>query len=114
MRCILWRVSATLAMGLLLTLPLAARAESATNEDVSWGLRLFEHYDFRPNITYYTADAYEAKLDVYMPRHRGQPRPTLMFFHGGGWMGGYTKDGNPFAFLPFLQLGWNVVNIEYR
>jgi acetyl esterase/lipase len=36
-----------------------------------------------------------------------------MYFHAGGWTNG-TKEGNAFAQLPYLQMGWTVVNVEYR
>jgi acetyl esterase/lipase len=36
-----------------------------------------------------------------------------MYMHGGGWTGG-TKESSLFAFLPFLEMGWAVVNVEYR
>jgi acetyl esterase/lipase len=85
-------------------------------EDLTWAVRIAERYPtiVASNITYVTANNFEAKLDVYTPRGNDQPKPTLLFFHGGGWMGGFTKEMYPFSFLPFLQLGWNVVNVEYR
>jgi acetyl esterase/lipase len=33
--------------------------------------------------------------------------------HGGGWTNG-AKESSVFAFLPFLEMGWAVVNVEYR
>jgi acetyl esterase/lipase len=70
-------------------------------------------YQTAPNITYLTANNYEAKLDVYRRRNSPQPRPTLINIHGGGWTAG-SKESNSLMFLPFLQMGWNVVNVEYR
>lgn len=68
-------------------------------------------------------DSPEQRLDVYS---QGQPlgeplwwkgdsinHPTLIFFHGGGWMGGKKETQTP-NFIPYLQAGWNVVNVEYR
>lgn len=49
-----------------------------------------------------------------MPNGNETPRPTLVYFHGGGWMAEYNKNSSPFIFLPLLQLGWNVVNVDYR
>ena len=37
-----------------------------------------------------------------------------MFMHGGGWMDGASKETWALWFLPFLQLGWIVVNVGYR
>jgi len=37
----------------------------------------------------------------------------LVFFHGGGWIAG-TKEASFMSILPWLEMGWNVVNVEYR
>ena len=70
-------------------------------------------YRVVPNITYLTANNWEAKLDLYLPRGASEPTPTLIFFHGGGWRGG-NKEGSSLSFLPYLEMGWSVVNVEYR
>jgi acetyl esterase/lipase len=70
-------------------------------------------YRVAPNITYLTANNFEAKLDVYARRDVTTPQPTLIWIHGGGWTGG-TKDSALFRFMPYLEMGWNVVNVEYR
>jgi acetyl esterase/lipase len=36
-----------------------------------------------------------------------------MLFHGGGWVDG-QKERNVFQLLPYLSLGWAVINVEYR
>jgi acetyl esterase/lipase len=36
-----------------------------------------------------------------------------MFLHGGGWVAG-NKEAATNLFLPHLQRGWDVVNVEYR
>src|SRR5207249_11994530 len=56
---------------------------------------------------------YEAKLDVYARRDTSAPTPTLIYIHGGGWVGG-TKEGSILSALPYLEMGWSVVNVEYR
>lgn len=65
-------------------------------------------------ITYRTANNVDVKLDLYQPAEAKTPTPTLVFFHGGGWMGGFTKQTFQLFFLPFLQLHWIVVNVDYR
>ena len=66
------------------------------------------------NITYVTANNWEAKLDVYVPRvATAAPNPTLIYIHGGGWVGG-TKEASWLSLLPYLEAGWSVVNVEYR
>ena len=66
-----------------------------------------------PNITYVTANNWEAKLDVYVPRDVTTPNPTLIYIHGGGWVGG-AKETSWLQLLPYLEAGWSVVNVEYR
>ena len=102
--------------GAVLLLLAAGVGSAATpTEELTWAVQLFEHYPIlRTDITYYTANNYESKLDVYLPNGSDKPKPTLVYFHGGGWLGGYNKNSSPFAFLPILQLGWNIVNVDYR
>lgn len=70
-------------------------------------------YEILPNVTYSIANNTERKLDLYLPRNRSAPKPTLMLFHGGGWVDG-QKERNVFQLLPYLSLGWAVINVEYR
>jgi acetyl esterase/lipase/peptidoglycan/xylan/chitin deacetylase (PgdA/CDA1 family) len=70
-------------------------------------------YDILPNVTYSIANNTELKLDLYLPKDRGAPNPTLVLFHGGGWVDG-QKERNVFQLLPYLSLGWAVINVEYR
>ena len=45
-----------------------------------------------PDVTYLTvSNGYEVKLDVYRRRDVQTPQPTLVFYHGGGWVVG-SKD----------------------
>jgi len=112
-------VCATVAAALGLTLAHSARAADPVigADDITWALQLSERYSYprvHPNITYHIANNFEDKLDLYVAQEGGKPRPTLIYFHPGGWMGELTKDIFAFDVLPFLQLGWNVVNAEYR
>src|SRR4026209_38825 len=70
-------------------------------------------YRVTPNLTYLTANNFEAKLDVYSRSDMTTPQPTLIWIHGGGWTGG-AKEGATFSLLPYMEMGWNVVNVEYR
>jgi acetyl esterase/lipase len=65
------------------------------------------------NVVYKTANNYQAKLDVYYPEHPAGPTPVLVMIHGGGWVAG-TKEESVLDTLPFLQMGFAVVNVEYR
>jgi acetyl esterase/lipase len=78
-----------------------------------WADYVAEDFDVLPNITYSTANNTDLKLDLYLPRNRRSPLPTLVFIHGGGWVEG-KKEYNVLRLLPFLSLGWAAVNVEYR
>jgi acetyl esterase/lipase len=86
-----------------------AQAPSSGN----WADYVFNDYDILPNITYATANNTELKLDLYLPRDRSTPKPTLILFHGGGWVAG-QKERNVLWLLPYLSMGWAVINVEYR
>lgn len=79
----------------------------------TWAAHAFNEYQIFPNLTYVTASNYEAKLDVYKRRDSSGPQPTLIFIHGGGWVGG-SKEQSVMALMPWFEMGWNVVNVEYR
>jgi acetyl esterase/lipase len=70
-------------------------------------------YWVKPDIVYNTANNTPLKLDVWYPNESKTPTPTLVYIHGGGWIFG-TKETSVLQFLPFLEKGWRVVNVEYR
>ena len=78
-----------------------------------WATHAQNQYQVLANVTYLTANGFEAKLDVYRRRDVQTPQPTLVFYHGGGWIGG-TKESSFMSVMPWLEMGWNVVNVEYR
>ena len=79
----------------------------------TWAAQSQAKYNIRPNVVYGSWSGYEAKLDVYQRRDVTTPQPTLLFIHGGGWVLG-TKESAVMSFLPWLEMGWNVINVEYR
>jgi acetyl esterase/lipase len=78
-----------------------------------WAAHAENEYQIIPDVTYLTANNYEAKLDIYKRRDVTAPQPTLIWIHGGGWTGG-AKETQLLQFVPWLEMGWNVVNVEYR
>jgi len=73
-----------------------------------------EHgFEITPNITYFEGSNYEAKLDVYRPRGAKSPTPVVLLIHGGGWVAG-EKEHNALEGLPYMEMGFAVVNVEYR
>jgi acetyl esterase/lipase len=88
-------------------------AQAQLSETASWAADVANRYRIAANITYLIANNYEAKLDVYTPRVTAAPVPTLVYIHGGGWVGG-TKESALLNVVPYLEMGWAVVNVEYR
>jgi len=70
-------------------------------------------YQVAANVTYLTSNNYESKLDVYSRRGATTPQPTVVYFHGGFWAAG-SKEGSLMSLIPWMEMGWNVVNVEYR
>ena len=70
-------------------------------------------YQIAANLTYLTASNYESKMDIYYRRGATTPLPTVVYFHGGFWAAG-NKEGAVMKLLPWMEMGWNVVNVEYR
>jgi acetyl esterase/lipase len=79
----------------------------------TWAVEAATQYRFAPNVSYTTAGGQEMLLDIYQRRDVDTPQPTLVFLHGGFWVAG-AKDNQLPALLPWLEMGWNVVNVEYR
>lgn len=61
-------------------------------------------------------------LDIYTVGDAGRDRPTYVYVHGGGWVGGAKNVGDPFAgagdgfaptYLPALEAGYNFVSVGY-
>ena len=92
----------------------APAAFAQLSPTAEWATHAQNQYVVQANVTYLTATGYEAKLDVYRRRDSAAaPAPTLVFYHGGGWIGG-TKEASFMSLMPWLEMGWNVVNVEYR
>jgi acetyl esterase/lipase len=70
-------------------------------------------YRMIPNVTYLTMGGIDLKLDVYQKRNVNTPQPTLVYMHGGFWVAG-NKETAILSLLPWMEMGWNVINVEYR
>ena len=95
----------------LMAMPSAAQAQ--LGETAAWVAHVSNEYRVVPNITYLTANNHENRMDLYLPRNASGPTPVLMYMHGGGWVRG-NKESNVLRLLPYLQMGWAVVNVQYR
>jgi acetyl esterase/lipase len=94
----------------LLAAPLAsAQPRSAA----AWAAGLGTEYSVSPNITYFVANNIELKLDVYTPDGLTAASPVVIYYHGGGWLGGHREGAVP-RLLPYFEMGFSVVNVTYR
>ncbi len=71
------------------------------------------NYQVVHNVTYAIANNYECKLDLWLPLEAGGPVPTLIYIHGGGWVSG-KREQYALMFLPFIEMGFAVANVQYR
>lgn len=98
-----------LLAALLMILPSMSLAQT---DAASFAAELFR-YEVETNIVYHTANNYQNKLDVYRPAEAAQPTPVVVVIHGGGWVEG-TKEERVLEMMPYLQMGFAAVNVEYR
>ena len=111
-------VNRSIIRTLLLTalLPLAT-ANAAQTADGFWGYRIGLQVD----VAY--GDNPAQVFDLYLYGQRtgepdyfaidNDPRPILVWIHGGGWVAGDKAAEVP-QLIPYLERGWNVVNVNYR
>jgi acetyl esterase/lipase len=89
-------------------------SSSAQSPDALRAAVLINHaYDVNSNIAYKVANNVELKLDVYHWREAKIPTPVVMMIHGGGWLVS-NKDDYVLTAVPYLVMGFAVVNVEYR
>jgi len=93
------------------------KTQAIQDENTFWSLKYSEATDMK------YGNAEEQKLDIYSHgQWIGEPyywkpdsvvHKTLVYIHGGGWLGGTKNQITPFI-IPYLQKGWNVVTLDYR
>jgi acetyl esterase/lipase len=74
------------------------------------------------DVIFSTVPGYRpAVVDLYLPPKRvaSQPRPLIIYIHGGGWMGGHTRQSAAFSNFPqvlasLASEGFVVASLEYR
>jgi acetyl esterase/lipase len=64
------------------------------------------------NVVYTKVNAWEGKMDLYLPPKEKGPSPVVINIHGGGWNHG-TKESQS-GFSTFFKMGYAVANMEYR
>ncbi|PYV82170.1 MAG: alpha/beta hydrolase [Acidobacteria bacterium] len=70
-------------------------------------------YWIKTDVVYGTENGHENKLDVIYPHNATADVPAVIYIHGGGWIFG-DKAGAVLETLPYLNMGWAAVNVEYR
>jgi len=90
-----------------------AVVDAQTSDSARSFVHVANGYRISSNITYLRASGQDLRLDVYQSRAATGPNPTLVYFHGGGWTNG-SKESSALTFLPYLEMGWTVVNVQYR
>lgn len=101
-----------LALLLVTSLGIAPAAAQPSRTSAAWAATLGNDVRVVPGITYLTANNWQATLDVYTPAGPG-PHPTILHIHGGGWTGG-SKESVVLRLMPYLEMGFAVVNVTYR
>ena|SRR5712691_8370083 len=101
--------------GLMLCLQLvfSAAAWTELSEAARSAVLISTNCEVLPNITYGIANNCELKLDVYRPTMTKAPTPVVMLIHCGSWIG-HEKEEEVLSLLPYLEMGWAGVNVEYR
>lgn len=105
-RFVSFGAAAVLGLGL----PAAVQAQGSAD---SAFVGVASGYSITPNVTYHRAGGRDLKLDVYRPSAASGPNATLIYIHGGGWTNG-SKESSALTLLPYLEMGWTVVNVAYR
>ena len=106
-----WTVTCVLVMVGALVGSGVARAQ--LSDTTAFLADVSNQYRVVPNVVYHVANNHENKLDLYLPANPSGATPVLMMIHGGGWVAG-TKEAQILRALPYLEMGWAVVNVTYR
>jgi len=101
---------AILALGVALS---AASAQTPPSDGAVWSQDATNHYIVISDQPYVTVGGFILKLDVWQNQESKKALPTVMYIHGGGLEFGDRMGAVPYLF-PYLNKGWNVVNVEYR
>ena len=101
-----------LSLSLVVVLALVSPAVAQSSADLQSTVGLFQKVRTVANVVYMRANGWEGKLDIYAQR-APTPAPTVIFIHGGGWVRG-TKEASVLTVLPYIAMGYSVVNVEYR
>ena len=105
-----------LSFSILVVLALVVPAFAQSAADLQSAVAFFQKVAPIPNLVYLRANGWEGKLDIYAQRSSPErpTSPVVVFIHGGGWVRG-AKEGSVLrGVLPYVAMGYSVVNVEYR
>ena len=100
-------------MILFLFAAMSVPAFAQLSPGASWAAQVAAQYTTAANVTYRSASNQQLKMDIYYRRGVTTPQPTLVYIHGGFWVAG-AKETAIMGLMPWFEMGWNVVNVEYR
>ncbi|MBV9195418.1 MAG: alpha/beta hydrolase [Solirubrobacterales bacterium] len=66
------------------------------------------------DLAYASVDGRSLTLDLYMPEHRTDACPVVLYLHGGAFMVGTKRDFAQERLLPLAHSGIAVASAEYR
>jgi acetyl esterase/lipase len=89
------------------------QAQKPLSPSMASAVDMTNGYYVVPNVVYSTGSGYDCKLDAYVRGDVSTPLPVVVVIHGGGWVVG-SKEGRTFEGLPYMAMGFHVVNVEYR
>jgi len=93
--------------------PYPVPGHAQLSPSANWAAQVGAQYTVNANLLYRTASNQQLKMDVYYRRGVTTPQPTIVYMHGGFWVAGAKETAIP-ALVPWMEMGWNVVNVEYR
>ena len=112
---------AQLLQGCVVNVGHNSKASSVSVEQSQTGEYWSHRFNAKRNIAY--GELPRQTLDIYQQgQWQGPPKyfvanttakPTLIYIHGGAWHGG-VKESALWSLMPYIQKGWQVVNVEYR
>ena len=108
-----WPITCVLVMAMVGMLVGSGVAREQLSDTTAFLADVSNQYRVVSNVVYHVADNHDNKLDLYLPVNPPGPTPVLVLIHGGGWVQG-TKEAQILRALPYLEMGWAVVNVTYR
>jgi acetyl esterase/lipase len=92
---------------------LLSRGNAQLAKNSKWTKGLSDKYTATYNVAYSSVDTVNDRLDLYVPKTMTKTAPVLIWIHGGGWSR-LSKDSVSGQIIPYLEMNWIVVNVDYR